>query len=434
MEKPTKIRFWVLFVVCLIYFITYVDRVNISVAAPLILKEFNISKMELGVVLAAFSWSYALCQIPAGLLGDKFGPRKVLTGLVIFWSIIDIMTGFAWSFVSLIVLRLLFGMGESGAFSNATRAFSHWIPATERGFAQGLTHACSRLGGAITPLFVVAIISQYGWRPVFFVCGAIAMVWGIFWYFWYRDNPQEFKQKWGLVNQAEIDLITEGKVAKKAVKRLSFGQLMKSKNMWALCLGYFCYNYTLWIFLTWLPTYLVDARGFEMVKMGIFASLPLFAGTVGDTMGGWLSDRIWKKTGNGKLARRSVGMGGFLIAAIAMIPGAMTDSQYLSVFCLATALFGLEMSVGVFWATCLDIGHENAATVSGTMNCIGSVGSASTPLLFGFIVQTTGSWVYPFLVASGILFIGALFWLRVNPELPVAEELGLESVKSQAGA
>jgi len=424
-EKPTRTRYSVLFVVCLLYFITYVDRVNISVAAPLISKQFHLSKVELGAIFAAFSWSYFMFQIPSGMLGDRFGARKVLAGIVIFWSIVDALTGFAWNFSSLIILRFLFGMAEAGAFPNATRAFSHWMPSTDRGFAQGLTHGFSRLGGAVTPIFVVAVISYFGrWQPVFFISACVALTWAAFWYFWYRDKPSEFKEKWGSINQAEIDLISHGKSQRKTVK-LPLGKLLQSKNMWALCLSYFAYSYTLWIFLTWLPTYLVTARGFTIVKMGLFASLPLFAGTIGDTLGGWLSDKIWVRTKNGKLARRSVAITGLLIAAVCMIPGAMTDSQYLSVFFLACALFGLEISVGVYWATTLDIGHEYAGTVSGMMNCIGNIGGALTPLVFGFIVQRTGSWMYPFIVASCVLFLGAFLWMRVNPELSVAEELKL---------
>jgi sugar phosphate permease len=425
MEKATKTRYWVLFIVCVLYFITYVDRVNISVAAPLIMKEFNISKVELGVVFAAFSWAYSIFQIPVGILGDKYGPHKVLTVLVVLWAAVDFMTGLAWSFTSLIVIRFLFGICESGAFPTATRAFSHWIPATERGFVQGLTHACSRLGGAVTPIIMVGIMTQFGWRPAFYFGGAIALTWAIVWYVWYRNKPEELQAKWGGINQAEIDLIYQGQVKKKVVRKLPFKTLIKSKNLWCLCLAYICYNYTLWIFLTWLPTYLVDARGFTIMTMGIFASLPLFAGTIGDTLGGWLSDKIWKRTKNGKIARRGVAMAGFLIAAFSMIPGAMTDSQYLSVFLLACALFGLEMTVGVFWATCLDIGHDYAGTVSATMNSIGSIGSAMTPLIFGFVVQRTGSWVYPFMIASGILIIGVFLWTKINPEISIVEELGL---------
>lgn len=423
--KATKTRYWVLFVVCLVYLITYLDRVSISIAAPLMMQEFSINKLQWGLVLSVFSWTYASCQIPIGMLSDKIGARKVLTAIVAFWSVMTAATAMAWNFISLVMIRLLFGAGEGGAFPTATRAFSHWIPSTERGFAQGFTHGASRFGGAVTPVIAAAIIGQWGWRSVFFIFSALGLIWAAWWYFWYRDKPSEYKARWGGINQAEIELIEGGKAEKKAVPKLPLKTLFKSKNMWFLSLSFPTYCYTVWIFMTWLPAYLVEARGFSLIKMGIFASIPLLAGTIGDTLGGWLSDKLWRKTGNGRFSRRVVAMTGMLVAAAFMIPGALTESPYMAVFLLACSLFGLEMAVGVYWAVCLDVGHEYAGTVSGMMNTIGNIGSALSPLVFGSILQFTGSWVYPFIVAATILIIGALLWLKVNPELTVAEELGL---------
>jgi len=424
-EKPTRIRYWVLFVVCLVYFITYLDRVNIAVAAPVLTKEFNISMVELGAVFSAFSLSYFLFQIPIGMMGDRFGPRKVLSGLVAFWSIMTAATALAWNFGSLIAIRFIFGIGEAGAFPNATRAFSNWMPSTERGFAQGLTHAFARGGGAFAPLIVAPLVVALGWRASFYICAFTGLIWAAVWFYWYRDKPSEYQEKWGGLNQAELEIITEGKVENKNKPKLPFRTMIRSKNMWALCIGYLCYCWNIWIYLTWLPTYLVDARGFTLLKMGIFASLPLLAGTIGDTLGGWLSDKIWKKTGRGKFSRRVVAMTGLLVAAVFMIPGALTDSANMAVFFLACSLFGLEMAVGVYWAVCLDVGHEYAGTVSGMMNCIGNIGSFGSPLVFGMIVQYTGSWVYPFVVASVLLVIAALLWLWTNPEISIVDELHL---------
>jgi len=424
-EKPTKMRYWVLFVVCLVYLITYLDRVAISVAAPLVMKEYGIDNLGWGVVLSVFSWTYASFQIPVGMLGDRLGARKVLAGVVLFWSVMTAATAMVWNFTSLVVVRLLFGMGEAGAFPTATRAFSHWMPSTERGFAQGFTHGAARFGGAITPVIVAVIMNQWGWKSVFYIFSILGIIWAGFWYFWYRDKPSDFKARWGGINQAELDLIDGGRSARKAAPKLSFKTLMKSRNMWALSLSYPTYCYTVWIFMTWLPAFLVEAKGFSIIKMGIFASIPLLAGTIGDTLGGWLSDKLWQRTKNGKFSRRVVAMTGMLVAAAFMIPGAMADNAYMAVFYLACSLFGLEMAVGVYWAVSLDVGHEYAGTVSGMMNTVGNIGSALSPLVFGAILQFTGSWVYPFLVASGILVIGALLWLKVDPELSVAEELGL---------
>jgi len=428
-EKPTRVRRLVLFAVCLVYLITYLDRVNISVAAPLMMKHFGLNKLQWGLVLSVFSWTYSSFQIPIGMLSDKFGPRKILAAIVFFWSLMTAATAMAWSLASLVVIRLLFGVGEAGAFPTATRAFSHWMPSSERGFAQGVTHGASRFGGAVTPVIVAMIMARWGWRSVFFIFAITGFVWSGFWYFWYRDKPTEYTQRWGSVNQAEIDLIDGGKSGKK-IPKLKFKTLLKSKNMWFLSLSYPTYCYVIWIYLTWLPAYLVEARGFSIIKMGIFASLPLMAGTIGDTLGGWLSDKIWRRTGRGTFARRVVAMTGMLVAAAFMIPGALAHSAYMAVFLLACSLFGLEMAVGVYWAVCLDVGHEYAGTVSGMMNSIGNIGSALSPLVFGAILQFTGSWVYPFIVASGILVVGVLLWLGVNPELSVADELGLRLPES----
>ncbi|RHA15652.1 MFS transporter [Megasphaera sp. AM44-1BH] len=426
-KKPTHVRFLVLFVVCLIYLITYLDRVNISIAAPFMMAEFGLSKMEWGLVLSVFSWTYAMAQVPVGMLCDKYGARKTLSIIVTWWSVFTVATSWAWNTISLVVVRLLFGLGEGGAFPSATRALAHWIPATERGFAQGLTHGFSRFGGAVTPMIAAFIISMLGWRACFEIFSVIGLIWAAVWWFWFRDTPKEYQKKWGQISNSEINLIrgTDAAVEPKAKPKLAFKQLLKSKNAWFLCLSYPTYCYTVWIFMTWLPSYLVEARGFNLLQMGFFASLPLLAGTIGDTLGGLISDKIWKKTGNGKLARRIVPMTGMLIAAAFMIPGALTESAYMAVFFMACSLFGLEMAVGVYWATCLDIGNDYAGTISGFMNTIGNIGSALSPLVFGAVLQITGSWIYPFIVASSILVIGAMLWLKVNPEMKIADELHL---------
>ncbi|HEY3425437.1 MAG TPA: MFS transporter, partial [Negativicutes bacterium] len=210
-QKPTRVRYLVLFVVCLVYLITYLDRVNISVAAPMLMKDFGISKVELGVIFSSYAISYAVFQIPIGMLGDKYGPRKVLAGIVLFWSVMTAITPLAWSFASLVVIRFIFGIGEAGAFPNATRAFSNWIPSTERGFAQGLTHAFARGGGALTPMIIAPLMVAFGWKISFFLCAVVGIVWAAFWYFWYRNKPTEYNERWiGSVNQQEIDLIEQG--------------------------------------------------------------------------------------------------------------------------------------------------------------------------------------------------------------------------------
>ncbi len=196
-------RWYILVLISLMYLITYLDRVNISTAAPAISKEFGFDKITMGVIFSAFVWAYALFQVPGGWIGDRFGPRKVLTVIVAYWSVMTAATAWATGATSFVVLRFLFGVGEGGAFPGATRAMQLWYPKHERGFVQGITHSASRLGAAIAPPLVVLIMTTLGWRSVFYICGAVGLVWSILWYFAYRDLPEDH----ALVNADELKYI-----------------------------------------------------------------------------------------------------------------------------------------------------------------------------------------------------------------------------------
>ncbi|MBV9811647.1 MAG: MFS transporter, partial [Acetobacteraceae bacterium] len=275
--------------ISLMYLITYLDRVNISAAAPVISKEFGFDKITMGAIFSAFVWAYALFQVPGGWLGDRFGPRRMLTLIVGYWSVMTAATAAATGAISFMVVRFLFGIGEAGAFPVATRAMQLWYPRSERGFVQGITHSASRLGAAIAPPIVVTIVTAFGWREVFYICGAVGIVWALWWYFSYRDLPEEHR----LVNPAELAHIRgideTGKINAPKIEKsaeVPWRTLVRSPNLWAIMCAYFCYVYCLWIFLSWLPSYLVDYRGFTLFKVGFLASLPLLAGVVGDTVGG----------------------------------------------------------------------------------------------------------------------------------------------------
>jgi sugar phosphate permease len=335
--------------ISLMYLITYLDRVNISTAAPMISKEFGFDKITMGAIFSAFVWAYAMFQVPGGWMGDRFGPRKVLTVIVGYWSVMTALTAHAGGAISFIVIRFLFGIGEAGAFPGATRAMQLWYPREERGFVQGITHSASRAGAAIAPPIVVTIMATLGWQWVFYICGMIGFVWAVLFYFSYRDLPENHS----LVNAAELAHIrgTDASGATKtanieAKPKVPWGTLMKSPNMWAIMLAYFTYVYCLWIFLSWLPSYLIEFRHFTLIKVGIFASLPLWAGVVGDTVGGLATDWLLKKTGNTKLARRAVAITGLLGCTAFIIPASLTDNAYTAVYCLTASMFFLECTIG----------------------------------------------------------------------------------------
>lgn len=409
--RPTRVRHIVLWLTVGAYMITYMDRVVISAAVPVIQKEFGFSLVTMGWILAAFRWGYSLFQIPGGWLGDLIGPRRALALIVTWWSLFTSATALAWSAASMAVFRFLFGAGEAGAFPIATRSLSRWMLPTERGYAQGLTHAGSRLGAAFTPPIVVLLITAYGWRAPFFVFGALGILWALVWYLYYRDTPEEHRS----VNAAEREMIHRalGGPRSRTSRAVPWGRILRHGNLWVLSLMYALYGYCLAVYLDWFPKYLNDHRGFDLKQMGFYASLPLLAGTLGDLVGGWSSDRLAERTGNLRLARRAVGATGFLLAAAGIALAALTPDPVSSVWYSCLGMFGLEVTVGVSWAIPLDVGGDWAGSVSAVMNTCGNIGGAISPALLAYLVRGYG-WETPFLVAAGLSAVAAVLFTRID--------------------
>jgi len=437
-KSSSYARWYILGLLCLMYLITYLDRVNISTAAPAISEEFGFDKITMGAIFSAFVWAYALFQVPGGWLSDRFGARPVLATIVAYWSVMTAATAAATGAVSFIVLRFLFGVGEAGAFPGATRAMQLWYPREERGFVQGLTHSASRLGAAIAPPLVVLIITTLSWRWVFYISGVIGFVWALWWYLSYRNLPEEHS----MVNRTELAHIRgvgeTGEINPPHIEReaasVPWGTLLRSPNMWAIMCAYFTYVYCLYIFLTWLPSYLFEFRHFTLIKVGIFASLPLFAGVVGDTVGGLATDWLLKKTGNTKFARRTVAITGLLGCAVFIVPAALTDDAYVAVYCLTAAMFFLECTIGPAWSVPMDTGGKYSGTVSGMMNMAGNFGGAMSPLVFAVLAQY-GNWEAPFIVAAVLLILGAAVWaFWLDPDRSVVERHEVPPVAVPAAA
>src|SRR6202011_1204 len=309
--------------------ITYMDRVVISSAVPSIQKEFGFSIVTMGWILSSFQWAYALFQIPGGWLGDRIGPRRALALIVTWWSVFTSGTALAWNAASMAAFRFLFGMGEAGAFPIATRSLSRWMLPTERGFAQGVTHAASRLGAAVPPGLVVIIMIRFGWRTPFFLFGLVGLGWSAVWYWYYRDTPAEHPH----INAAERQLIADSTGVRDAGSgKVPWRLILSSPALWTLSLMYFCYGYCIDVYLDWFPKYLNEHRGFNLTQMGLYASLPLLAGAAGDLLGGSVSDRCAKRFGNLKLARRAVAAAGFVLAAGSIVPATFTTHSTASVW------------------------------------------------------------------------------------------------------
>jgi sugar phosphate permease len=408
--KPSRARYQVLAFVVAAYFITYIDRVLLSASVPSIEKEFGFTTITMGWVLFSYQIAYAAFQIPGGWLGDRIGPRLAMTGVVIWWSTFTALTSFTWGATSMAICLFLIGMGEAGAFPIANRALSRWMLPAERGMSQGVTHAGSRLGGALTPVMVVALIAMYSWRAPFLIFAVVGIVWAVLWYRFYRNTPYEHAS----VNEGEREIITAalGHFAK-GRRKVPWGQILRNPQTWLLSGMYFCYGYDIGVFLSWFPKYLNAARGLDLQQMGIYASLPLLAGLFGDILGGLTSDLLLKRTGNLKFSRRIVSVVGFTLAGIAVTLAASAADPMISIAWFCVAVFGLELTVGVSWAVTLDIGGEFAGSVSAVMNTLGNVGAAIAIALTAYVVSVSG-WGAAFGIIAGLALVAAMLCFTID--------------------
>ena len=415
MTRPTHVRHVVLGLTVAAYMITYMDRQVLATTRPAIMEELGISLTAMGWVTFAFRMAYALFQVPGGWLGDTIGARRALTMVVGWWSAFTAFTALAWSAASMIVIQVFFGLGEAGAFPIATRSLSRWMRPTERGFAQGITHAGSRLGGAITPPIVaLGIVPFFGWRAAFYAFGVLGVVWAAVWFYYYRDTPEEHAG----VNQAERELIAGG-IQRKKTGQVPWRQILRHGNLWVLAVMYFFYNYNLNVYQDWFPTYLRQAKGMTLAQMGIYASFPLMAGVFGDLAGGWCSDIVLRRTGNVNLARRWVAIAGFLLSAAATVPAVLAHDPKVSVAFYCVAFFGLEWTVGISWAVPLDIGGDFAGSVSAVMNTLGNVGGAMSAAVVTYAATRYG-WNAPFFLTSALCLIAALLFLKIDATKRIA--------------
>jgi sugar phosphate permease len=413
-----RIRYLALVSICLMSFISYIDRVNISVAGPMIRQELGLSATELGLIFSAFAYPYAFMQIYGGWLCDRFGPRRVLTILSALWALATVLTGASSAVGSLIFWRVLVGVGEGSAFPAATRAFAFWMPATERGFAQGATHSAARLGGAVTPPIVLTIALAYGWRRSFVALGLVSLAWTVAWGLFFRDTPTE--HPW--VTAEELAEIGVQPGLSGAARRTPWKDMID--RMWLVTLVDFCYGWSLWVFLTWLPSYLSDARGFRLSQMALMTTLPLMAGVIGDVLGGVLSDAIFRSTGDLRLARRVPLVVGLLGSVVFILPAVITASPLAAVCYLGLSFFFLELTNAVLWALPLDIAGGYAGTAGGMMNTGFGIAGMVSPAVFGFVIDRTGSYELPFFFSAGLLVVGALCALRIDPTRKLPEPPG----------
>ena len=387
---------WIMsFGMFLLALLLYIDRVCISVAKDPIAESLALSDIAMGWVLSVFALGYAAFQVPGGMMADRWGPRKVLTGIVTFWSALTALTGTAWNYVSLLIFRFLFGAGEAGAFPGLSRAIFSWIPLKERGLITGINFSGSRLGAAFALPAVAWLVDAYGWRTSFMILGGIGLVWAFFWWLGFRDQPEDHPA----LSKAEKDFIQAHRQQKdKASEKkenLSFFHVLRHRNVWYIMLQYFCSNFTFFFALTWLFPHLKSTYDLNAMEAGWYASAPLIFGAVGNWLAGAWVDGLYKR-GNWNLSRRLPAIVGFALAAIGLIGSVYQDTPLGAIIFLSMAILGADMTLPPSWSICVDIGKANSGMVSGTMNMAGNVGSFLTALAFPYIQVWTGSNTYFF--------------------------------------
>lgn len=419
--RATKYRHGVLGLLSLLMVITYLDRVCISVAGPRMQEALHIGPVAWGWVTGVFTLSYAAFEIPSGALGDRIGPRRVLTRIVLWWSAFTSLTGAMTGFYPLLVTRFAFGMGEAGAFPNATIAVARWFPTHERGRACGIFLMASQLGGAIAPLLVVPIQAHYGWRASFYVFAILGVFWSLAWHRWFRDSPAE---KLG-VSKAELEE-THEPVIKTRHLGLPWGIALRSGNLWATMGVAGCYVYTLYFFQSWFHTYLVKARGYSENDL-LLSSLPFLVAAGGNLVGGIASHGVVRRLGL-KWGRRSIGLVGLGSAALFTVATVLTHQWLLALIFLSLIYGGVTFQQPTMFAVCLDIGGAYAGAVTGAMNTASQTASFVSTLAFGYLVDRFGNYDVPFAPMGVLLLVGALLWLKVDPTEQLIPELHEEPV------
>lgn len=420
---PTGARHVTLALMLALAVITYIDRVSLSTAAPIIRSELGLSPIQLGWALSTFAWAYALFEIPGGWLGDRLGPRRVLMRIVIWWSIFTAATGQVWSLASLVICQALFGAGEAGAFPNITRVFTTWIPTRERERAQALLWLATRWGGALTPLAVKFVLGHVSWRVMFAVFGGIGVVWAIVFFRWHRDDPAAHPA----VNAAELALLPPPRSTGTVKGSLPWRQLLSHRSVLLLCLQYGCLAYGWFFYVTWLPTYLRDARHTPLegspLLLTLLSGAPLLLGGVGCLVSGWLGPRLAARFGSVTMARRVLAIIGFAGASAAIVVFTRIQDPVKAMVVLGIAGFLNDFVMPNAWASTMDVGGRYAGTVSGAMNMFGAIAGACSTLIVGYILAWAHQdWTLALYLSASIYLIGGLCWFFIDPHTPIEQQ------------
>ena len=418
-EAPTHARHWVLVFAVTLAILSYVSRVCISQAAPLIMRDLDLTQVQMGQVFGAFGLAYAFFEIPSGWLGDWIGPRKVLIRIVLWWSIFTALTGWMWSLTSLWVTRFLFGAGEAGAFPNLTKVFTTWLPRRERLRAQSVMWTAARWAGAITPKLVVITLLFMSWRWAFLFFGSLGVVWAVFFMAWFRDDPHSHPS----VNAAESALLAEAGKNVSGHGDVPWRRLLHSRSVWLLWAQYFCLSFPWYFYITWLPDYLQRYWKISASESGTLAVLPLFLGGLGCAFCGIISRRVAQAVGSVTTSRRLLACSGFAGAAVMLTIAIQMKTPVAAMVAMGFASFFGDMAMPPAWAACMDIGGKYAGTVSGSMNMMGNLAGYAAPVVGGYIVHGQPvRYTYLLYLMAAVYALGTVCWPWIDPVTAIDEK------------
>jgi ACS family glucarate transporter-like MFS transporter len=423
-QRTSRIRWWLVGWIFVLSAVSYLDRVNISIAGSSIASEFALSTVQLGTVFSAFLLGYALFQTAGGYLADRFGPRRVLTAGALWWGVFTALTALASpklasAFFLLVSVRFLLGAGEAVMFPASNQFISRWIPRQEQGIANGVIFAGVGIGAGITPTLIAYVMSHYGWRWSFWLSAILGLLAGLVWYFVARDTPEQHS----LVSPAELAHIrgTTNKDAEgpsSAVGKVSWSIILASKEVWAVTAAYFTYGYVAWIFFAWFFIYLAKVRGLNLKASAFYTTLPFIAMAITSPLGGAMSDALVKRYGQ-RTGRCGIAIFGLVLAAIFLVLGARAENARIASIVLAGGAGALYLSQSSFWAVTAGISRGSSGSVSSVMNCGNQFGGMLTAQLTP-IIALHWNWSAPFFVAAFLALLGAAAWLFVDPARTLA--------------
>ena len=403
----------VLSLLCAMYFLSYIARQNVSTAIIAIRPEFHLSNTRAGLIFSAFGYPYLLFQIIGGLTADRFGPRLTLFVSGLVWAGATVLTSLAWDFSSLFFARILLGFGVGATLPTATRAMQYWVESRRRGFAQGITHAFSRLGNALTPALIVTLMNLVTWRGSFVVVGLAGFCWVVLWYRYFRDDPKDHPS------------ITPEELARLPVRSDRTTAAVPWRpliaRMWPVTLTYFCYGWCLWLYLSFLLIFFKDKFTLGATETAFFATIVYTIGAIGNTIGGIVSDRILQKTAHVRTARIGAAVFGFVGALLSLLPILQVNDKVFVAACLSAGFFSAEMVIGPMWAIPMDIAPKYSGTASGLMNSGSALAAILSPVVAGAVTDWTGDPQLPFVIAIGVLLLGAISAFLMHPERQLEE-------------